>query len=526
MIARWSLADLIDLEFFWQKDQDLIDSQNADRLRARDRQIYLSIRDACRQKDLLGRERCLLRQWLSQRRQMFLSSGEGGGVLPGGLFDELIRICNWALSLFTLAAGWGLAMSFLSYSGTIPINVTSYFALFVGLQLLLLFVLLIFTMVHRLSAHTPLPVTFIFLRKMVFYLAAKLGRFSSVGQFHRLYACFFTKLQGKRRVYGVLPLLPFFSLMQRGGIGFNLGVLAATLAKIVGTDIAFGWQSSLQISAETVFQCVRILALPWSWAFPSGVAYPDLLQIKGSQMFLKEGIYHLATTDLVSWWPFLSLSVLVYALIPRILLLLISYLVEKRGLAELDFSTALPQQTIQRMLTPRLQTEAAEVLTVEREETVEKTTSEPLPEEVDQAPSRHVLALVPDELYEDCPEDALASLVQQQLGRHLKRCFRIDLGSADTQSLLQNIGSQLEARTDAVMLLQEAWQPPIEEFVSFLRQLREVVGEKIPITLIFIGKPVAETIFTKVRAQDYSIWQQKIESLGDPWLHCVQLEVA
>ena len=35
-------------------------------------------------------------------------------------------------------------------------------------------------------------------------------------------------------------------------------------------------------------------------------------------MVLKEGIYHLTTPDLVSWWPFLLLAVCFYGFLPRI----------------------------------------------------------------------------------------------------------------------------------------------------------------------------------------------------------------
>ncbi|MBW1718378.1 MAG: DUF2868 domain-containing protein [Deltaproteobacteria bacterium] len=116
-------------------------------------------------------------------------------------------------------------------------------------------------------------------------------------------------VKGKRQVYGSLFYWPVFMLAQIFMIGFNLGVLAATLLKVTGADIAFGWQSTVQVSTEWVFELVRAVALPWSWFVPAEIAYPSLSRITGSHMVLKDGIYSLATEDLVSWWPFLCLAV-------------------------------------------------------------------------------------------------------------------------------------------------------------------------------------------------------------------------
>jgi len=76
---------------------------------------------------------------------------------------------------------------------------------------------------------------------------------------------------------------------------------------------------------------------------------------------------------------------------------------------------------------------------------------------------------------------------------------------------------------DTVLILQEAWQPPIEEFFAFLDDLREVVGKKLLITILLIGKPTPHTLLTEVRDRDYTIWQQKVLAKGDPYLQCLRL---
>ena len=71
-----------------------------------------------------------------------------------------------------------------------------------------------------------------------------------------------------------------------------------------------------------------------------------------------------------------------------------------------------------------------------------------------------------------------------------------------------------------VCLIQEAWQPPILEFLSFLRDLRGILPDRGKIYLLLVGKPGADTIFTPPSANDRKIWERQLKSLGDPYLGC------
>jgi hypothetical protein len=68
------------------------------------------------------------------------------------------------------------------------------------------------------------------------------------------------------------------------------------------------------------------------------------------------------------------------------------------------------------------------------------------------------------------------------------------------------------------MLLQEAWQPPLKETESFLRELRRLTGETMPLTILLIGKPIAVTILTPVEPEQLRIWRLKMQAIGDPCL--------
>ena len=122
-----------------------------------------------------------------------------------------------------------------------------------------------------------------------------------------------------------------------------------------------------------------------------------------------------------------------------------------------------------------------------------------------------LVALVPDELFDDCSQKELSKYCEQRFGYTVRETVRIH-GQYENQQ-----GSSVP-----LLLLQEAWQPPILELISFLKQLRGNCEEQTHIIVALIGKPTPETLFTAVSKQDLQIWQQKIVLLADP---CLQLAV-
>jgi len=74
-----------------------------------------------------------------------------------------------------------------------------------------------------------------------------------------------------------------------------------------------------------------------------------------------------------------------------------------------------------------------------------------------------------------------------------------------------------------LLLLQEAWQPPIQELLSFLGSLRGLLGETPIIIIALVGKPSATTLLTPVAPLNLQVWQQKIATLGDPGVQMIQL---
>jgi hypothetical protein len=523
----WTIADLIDLHFFSRLDEEWARAKGEAALAKRDRLIYLA-----KIEPQLGKAddippRVLVRKWLTMRRLQYQRErGHEGVPLPGTVWRELALLCQGLLFFCGFSTGIGLAGSLLLYSGTTPLNVSVYFGLFVVFQVALL-TLQVLLLGYRRLRRIPMESTVLYLllgRALMRALDGLRRRLQSTmtGR-QRLDLAALAGGVRQRKELAVLLIWPAFILVQLGGIGFNLGVIGATLSKVAFADVAFAWQSSLQLSADLVAALVRWIALPWSWAIPQAV--PSLAQIQGSQMVLKEGVAHLATGDLVSWWPFLCCSVLVYGLAPRCLLLTLGLVQQRRALAQLHFATLDLRPLLQRMSAPRIDTNGAQDGVI-RPDNMQPAAPAPLaaappvcspPEPLPEV-ARWSL-LIPDELYEECPRTVLLDLLRPEFDSARIAWIRHGIpGVTEAESLAPVGAAVAEGALAGVLLLHEAWQPPLKETELFLRHLRRLIGERTPLIILLIGRPTGQTVLTPVDPEPLHVWTQKMQALGDPWL--------
>jgi hypothetical protein len=513
---RWNTAELLDLEFLLQQDE----GEDIDWLAARDREIFAKLPD----KD--AADALLLRRWLECRKQ---EAEQDNLALPGALWHELTLLFAAAAGLAGLISGGGLAFSFLAYSGSAPVNVAAYFAVFVLLQLGLLLLLAVSALCGRLRGANLLESSLLYrlAGRLFFWLLKKCAaagqRASSrIAAEKRLsWAAHAGSLKNFRQRHGLLLLRPLFLLAQMFGISFNIGVLAATLLKVIGSDLAFGWQTTLQIDAAAVHALTRWISLPWLW-LPESV--PALAQIEGSRLILKDGIYHLASRDLASWWPFLCLSVFCYGLLPRLTLLAAGLFCQRRELARFDPQQGRFRQIIHRMRTPVVSTAAR---TEERQRPAAEQDAPAPPEEPQPAAAQHlppVIALIPDELAAACPAEALAGHIRRRAGYQLRQTvpfWTLDKSEAEELTIL-NEAMAAQGCKD-VFILHEAWQPPVQELLTWLAGLRRALGPQALISIALIGRPAAENLLTPPQPDQVRIWRQKTAALGDSGLHVIEL---
>ncbi|HOO47645.1 MAG TPA: DUF2868 domain-containing protein [Deltaproteobacteria bacterium] len=514
-MSRWKISDLIDLEFFLIQDGDTPESL----LEERDREIFLKsvqpvIQNTSAASGLFRRN--AIRIWLDHRRNLHQKDSGEQSVLPGDIFTDAYRILGLIIAVAGIVSGAGLALSMLVYDGVEPVNVSIYFSVLVLLQAFLVVLTLRFAFIgkssgrlKRYSVGYPLMAS---LAGRLMNLALK--RFPS-GQQQNVEKVF-GAVMTRQRLYGRVMFWTLFILMQCFGIMFNIGAVAATLVRVLTADLAFGWQSTIEVSAQAVHSMVRFLAVPWAWAVPAGIAYPSLEQIEGSRMVLKEGIYHLATGSLVSWWPFLLFAVCVYALLPRIVLCLAGVLAQNVLLAGIDFFSSGADQVIMRMMGPSVSTSG-----IAEEGKQGMMDGEGAAQSGDSAPAERGLpsiVLMPSDLLSGYTSGELEAVVYRRLGWKVADVMNIRGEVVSDARVLDALAEAVTKEKTGIVVIQEAWQPPIIETVEFMKELRRREGPNVQIAVLLIGKPAEGTIFTRVDRPDREVWARSLGKLGDPYL--------
>jgi len=527
MKIPWRIKDLIDLEYFLQADENPTDKYDQEQLDRRDREIYLQTIKPALNKNPSPAEsrRTVIKLWLDHRR---LAAAEDAGepqVMPGSIFAEIFKFMRYGTAVAGICTGFALAISLLGYSGTRPVNVSVLFGLLVLLQVILIvlsggmFALRGFRINLRRTS-----VVYTLLRRLLAKILQKFtNRITS-----RVPACQRDSIQaaaglvmGKGRVYGSLFFWPLFIILQIFAATCNGGILAGILLRVLITDLAFGWQSTIQIGSQMVYLMVKTISLPWSWLLPAGMAHPSLTQIQGSRMVLKDGIYQLTTPALVSWWPFLCLAIIFYALLPRLILWAGGWFAQNLALGRLRFTHAACDQLIRRMKTPILSTRAIEP-------EYQKNSFEQIPQDLNakkQAFSKtadtgsDVMALVPAEILDQSTEDVLSAGTKACTDLDVRAVIPITFDPRDLDMLAERIRpNKDDPRLPGIFILQEAWQPPIKETTWFIRQIRNILGPEPSIFIGLIGKPGADTLFTPVKKKNWQIWKHKLNAMGDPYL--------
>ena len=507
------------------------------------------------------------------------SEGDPSLTFPGKLYEETLALGGLIMVVAGLLAGFSLCLSFFTYTGHQPLNVSYFLAVILLPQLFLLILISGFFLSMKFKwidgrYHQPYPIITKIMERLFLILLRPMGQNVSkkVSQESKtqMSAVLGIVQQGKA-VYGLLFFWPLFKIVQLFGVAFNCAVLFFILFRVLFFDTAFGWQSTLQVGADAVNQVVTLMALPWSWIRPEGFAVPSFDHIVGSRIILKDGIFRLATEDLVSWWPFLCMSVVIYGMLPRLLLFGYGKLALSRELKKLSFDHADCTRLLRRMVTPHVGLEGQAVGEIreynrhvtspdttiyensgtrrDRDCYIKMETDEQLREKPMQTkkssqipPSGNALspciALVPDDLQGGVNADAFNQLMQALHGLFVIGIIPMEMDASQTveavkqmESAWQDDGGKqgveraedkahypLSFETPAIVLLLEAWQPPIKEILDFIKAMREKIGQRRALTVLLLGKPTPKTIFTPASKVDWDIWRLKLTALGDPWL--------
>jgi hypothetical protein len=480
------LARLVDLALQLESDAE----RPAAELRRRDRALGRELADA----GVPEAEHVVA--WLARVRPP-----EGGtGERVARSLRGLTALCAVAGALL----GSGAAAALFRYDGTHPVNVVRVLGFFVALQLLLLAGTLVLSLPQRwrsalpgleglqdaLSLFSPGRLVGWLRRVLPAPQREAAERFTGIALRHR-------------RLYGDVERWLWLSASQAFGVSFHAGALATALALVAFTDLAFGWSTTLDLDARTLHRVTTALAWPFAGVLPDSV--PSAALIEATQFFRGPGAVPHHPTGSAPWWRFVAACMVCYALLPRMLLLVVA-----RGRLAAAVRRAFARQPGVFALRDRLESRLVETTAdtpeappAERRARAQAAASAPAP-----GTPCSVLA------WAGFPLDvetslACAGLVASSVARAGEGALAADAAA------IESLRRAPEAQAIAVLV--KAWEPPLGELLDFLRALRSALGDGRLVALVPIARDAAGAPATP-DAASLAIWRRAAEHSGDPWL--------
>lgn len=314
------------------------------------------------------------------------------------------------------------------------------------------------------------------------------------------------RLSAQARLYARARQALLFAWSQTVGLAFAGGAILATLGFVVFTDLAFGWSTTLDVDAARVHGGVSVFATPWSRIWPA--AAPTLDLVETTRHFrVSPDVPHVHFMDPIAygaWWPFLLMSLVAYALLPRSI---VTFLAERR--LGRECATAIAEtpgldRVIERLLAPPVDTRATD------EEGELGRAEAGLVPSVDA--SAWIAAAEADSFavaWAEAIDDATwAALAGEGAPFRLR-----DAGGR--RSLLEDAEriAEIGEAAGRVAVCVRAYEPPMLEFLDFLADLRAGVGPGRAIAVLLLGGSAA----------DHDAWRRKLTTSGDPGLVCAEV---
>lgn len=480
------LGDYLDLEWFLEKDRVL----EAEAVLDRDRSIGLAAQalaiPAERQASF----------WLERRRE----ADEVG--LPSSSLRSVLIVLRLVLGIGGFLAGISLVRALLLYSGIEPVNVSVFLLLAVLPQAGLCLLgagLLVLRGVRRKEFGIPLlPLFDLFWRRP--------GGLSPQAGFVR---ALFLRKGRPVRMLGWESL----RLAHLGGLCLALGSLAGMTVSVAVTDLAFGWQSTLQVGAQGMQSLVAALSLPWSWLPAQWGLTPTLSQIEGSRIILKDGMQALASADLAAWWPFLCMCLLVYALLPRLVLLLGAHWMLRRVEGEIahpDLGRIVDRMRSPLLGSTRIGEAPPSLLPLDGQSPSETAFASGQ----SQAGVGCVL-LLPPELAGRIGDSLLSDMTRRVCGHSAPRVIPAALDPQDVrQALDECVDFDWTGEHERFVVLIEAWQPPIRENLQALKLLGQEEKRGRSLILVLSGRPSGGNWLTAPDEDSREVWADAVARLA------------
>jgi len=361
--------------------------------------------------------------------------------------------------------GFFAAVTLLHYSGDKPVNVIYFFTLAVIIPLLSMFLSLFALFFPKLF--TPLFLT---------------------SWIERLLVAFSSRTKQLLDIQSDIQASFSLFLIQLSSLLFSLGLLLGFLLTILTQDIAFGWSTTLQISAASFYEFLHSLSFIFANFCPQSLISMELIE-KSHYFRLGQEISQEMQTNAAlfgEWWKFLACSTLFYAVLLRLLFLFASYIKLQKSFQHTLLALPEAQKLLEDMNEPIITTNA------QNRETAQEQTTKSLSHATQKEQNYYAI------LGWTFSDDELLVIIDA-LQLQAKRNFTL----GGTKSL-QEDNAIIEELQDGVLLLVKAWEIPTMEFIDILQA---ITNKTKSVTIYPLG--YAKNTYLPSH-KDRNVWETKI----------------
>lgn len=314
--------------------------------------------------------------------------------------------------------------------------------------------------------------------------------------------------RSRRGAYPGLEARIAFSAAQLFSIALSATALVVLVTRVVSSDLAFGWSTTLSLQPERLQALTDILSAPFAWLVGHA---PSEALIEATRYVRLESGYTASearSTSSGPWWTFLFWSALSWGLLPRVALLAVNEWLRRRYQRSLPPLTPDVEALLHRLRTPLVEFEAERAdpgddapLPVSSARDVE------LPEDARSA----LVFRWRDAAFEDATIDMTLARRHGLRSRNLH-----DAGGLNFESEDAGLATLRELDPlDPVAIFVESWETPDRAMVRLIERIRRA-GTKRPILVFGSAGDAADT----------ALWRDYLGQLHDPYLSFKPFEEA
>lgn len=274
-------------------------------------------------------------------------------------------------------------------------------------------------------------------------------------------------------------------VLQAGGVGYNCGLLLGLFGCLWFFQIGFYWESTLpQFGRDSLAGVTEFLALGVNGLAPS---MPDIDQAKRGAALVQPELSSFPRRTLIDlrWGFFFLFAIAVWGLLPRVLLWLAAWRMERRALAGLDFQEA-------------------------RHRTLWRDLTKVCRGEVRSGPADGVVLLDIGGL--EMETEAMRPFLLQSLRVNPEARFSLGTLDAEQEKLaLKTAG----AAAMGVVFLVEGWNLSPKQMEVYHSQVRAAIGDDPMIRYVVVGSE-----------EELGQWQTFVDSLRDSETAVVRFHAA